>query len=134
MAKAAGTDSTRCAGANIVFDVSSIEHIFLRAEDVLANSERFWKEDGAYRLAKLWHELNNIPIPLDEWRENLERVVSTPASERSAPRLQRLGGFNAHFRNRRCRSFNYRRGASNHRRQCLAGVIGQKPARYPGTL
>jgi hypothetical protein len=89
--QAAGTNSPRSASAHIVFDVSSIEHIFLRPEDILANTERFWKEDGAYRLAKLWHESNNIPIPLDEWRENLKRIVSTPASERSAHPVFALG-------------------------------------------
>jgi len=90
-ARAAGTNSPRWASAHVVFDASSIEHIFLRPEDILANPERFWKEDGACRLAKRWHEMNNIPIPLDEWRVNLERIVSIPASERSSHPAFALG-------------------------------------------
>jgi len=50
-ARASGTNSPRWASARVVFDVSSLEHIFLRPEDIFANAERFWKEDGAYRLA-----------------------------------------------------------------------------------
>lgn len=79
-----GTNSPQCAGPQIGFDISSIEHIFLRPENILANEERFWEGDGAYRLAKLWHERNNIPIPHDEWEENLKRIAGTPAAERSA--------------------------------------------------
>ena len=90
-ARASGTNSPRWASARVVFDVSSLEHIFLRPEDIFANAERFWKEDGAYRLAKLWHERNNIPIPLDEWCENLKRIISTPASERSSHPVFALG-------------------------------------------
>jgi hypothetical protein len=90
-AQAVGTDSPPCVSSHIAFDVSSIEHMFLRPEDVLANVDRFWEEDGAYRRAKAWHELNNIPIPLDEWRENLTRLVSTPAAERSNHAVFALG-------------------------------------------
>jgi hypothetical protein len=90
-AQAVGTNSPPCASAHITFDISSIEHIFLRPEDVLANAERFWEEDGAYVRAKAWHEANNIPIPLDEWRENLKRLVSTPAAERTGHPVFALG-------------------------------------------
>jgi hypothetical protein len=83
-AAAGGRVLPQCASAHILFDISSIEQIFLRPEAVLANADRFWEEDGAYRLAKLWHERNNIPIPYDEWRENLKRIVRTPAAERSS--------------------------------------------------
>jgi hypothetical protein len=82
-AQSGGRSLPLCTSAHIVFDASSVEYIFLRPEDVLAKDERFWEEDSAYRLAKLWHKLNNVPIPLAEWRKDITQLVSTPSAERS---------------------------------------------------
>lgn len=57
--------------------------MFLKPEDVLANSERFWDDDGAYKLAKAWHERNKVPIAMDDWREDLRRLAGTPVTQRS---------------------------------------------------
>ena len=52
------------------------------AEDILDNTDFFWATDNAYSLVGKWHRINNIPIPLEEWKMKISEISEIPAEQR----------------------------------------------------
>ena len=67
-----------CVTSKVTLDVSSLESILLRTDEILANPDKFWKNDGAYNLAKKWHDINKISLDTlnyySTWIERLEEI------------------------------------------------------------
>ena len=67
-----------CINSTATIDVSSLESILLRTAEILDNPDEFWKNDGAYDLAKKWHDINKISIDTlnyyNSWIEHLEEI------------------------------------------------------------
>ncbi|UCG33493.1 MAG: tetratricopeptide repeat protein [Phycisphaerales bacterium] len=67
----------------IHFDISPIDRLVIRAEEVLEDPDAFWQTDPAYHLVRSWHEWNNIPIPMRTWRTRVEAYANMSRSERN---------------------------------------------------
>lgn len=67
-----------CFTSKVTLDVSSLESVLLKTDEILANPDKFWETDGAYNLAKKWHDINKISVDtLDyysTWIERLEEI------------------------------------------------------------
>lgn len=67
-----------CFTSKMALDVSSLESVLLKTDEILANPDKFWETDGAYNLAKKWHDINKISVDtLDyysTWIEHLEEI------------------------------------------------------------
>ncbi|MFC2082174.1 DUF5700 domain-containing putative Zn-dependent protease, partial [Bacteroidota bacterium] len=62
----------------VAINVSSLESILLRTDEILDNPDEFWENDDAYRLAKRWHDINDISFETqnyyERWIESLEEI------------------------------------------------------------
>lgn len=73
---------------DVRLETTSIEHILLRPESILEDPDRFWKKDGAYKLAGLFHKRNKIAMDnrdyYSRWIEKLKVYAAVPVGEREA--------------------------------------------------
>ncbi len=77
-------DTLFCLDTKVEFDISSLEKIYLKSEEILGHPDSFWETDGAYELVGQWHRNNKIPIPLDKWKKKLSELSGIPADKREA--------------------------------------------------
>jgi uncharacterized damage-inducible protein DinB len=77
-------DAVECACLRSVvrFDVSSVEKILLQPGEILEAPDRFWQEDGAYRLVSKWHTRIGQPPDLEAWKKRIEAIRDLPLAER----------------------------------------------------
>lgn len=73
-----GNIDTPCLNSIVTLDISSLESVLLRTQSILDNPDEFWKNDGAYDLAKKWHDINKFPLDTlnyyDTWIKHLEEI------------------------------------------------------------
>jgi len=55
----------------VEFDASSIEAIILKPEEILADMDKFWDTNEAYKQVKWWHELRHQPINNETYRSRI---------------------------------------------------------------
>ena len=55
-------NKNQCLTSKFKFDNSSIEKIVMHPEDILEEPNKFWDNDSAYQLVKLWHKRVSFPI------------------------------------------------------------------------
>ena len=67
--------------SSVEFDISSVEKIFLKPEDILQDVEKFWKEETAFQLAKGWAP-PGYPIHLEGFRDEIEVLAKLSPKER----------------------------------------------------
>ena len=71
-----------CTKSKVAFDKSSLEYIFLHAEDILLNPEAFWENDSAYKVIKKILTGLKRPIPYDRWKKNISTIAKLSKEER----------------------------------------------------
>lgn len=73
-----GTQNTPCLNSIVTLDISSLESVLLRTQTILDKPDEFWKNDGAYDLAKKWHDINKISVDTlnyyNNWIKSLEEI------------------------------------------------------------
>jgi tetratricopeptide (TPR) repeat protein len=84
-------NAVRCAKSSIVFDLSSLEKIYLQPESILADVDSFWKNDKAYWLVSLWMKNVGYGYPPNGWQQYIEKFATVPEKERAAARVVQLG-------------------------------------------
>ncbi len=67
-------ESNFSENSKIIFDFSSIEMIYFHSEEILADVNAFWETDSAYILAKEWHKSSGVPVRMEEWMENIQKI------------------------------------------------------------
>ena len=82
-----------CLHSTVTLDVSSLESILLKSDEILENPDAFWENDGAYTLAKKWHDINQIPLDTlnyyNTWIERLEGISHlSEAQKQNHPSFQ----------------------------------------------
>ncbi len=77
-----GATECACLRSVVQFDVSSVEKILLRPEEILEDPDRFWKEDEAYELVARWHARTEQPLDLEAWQKQIEAIRDLPLAER----------------------------------------------------
>ncbi len=68
--------------AHIDFDAESAKTILHRPDTILADPDRFWRTDPAYRLVAMWHEYSREPIPRDHWLASLTELAGVALEAR----------------------------------------------------
>lgn len=82
-----------CARSVVHLDVSSVERLILEPETVLADIERFWREDSAYRLVSKWHTRNDQPRNIENWERRIRAIADLSPDERiEHPQLEAARG------------------------------------------
>jgi uncharacterized damage-inducible protein DinB len=82
-----------CTRSAVRVDVSSVEKLLLEPEAVLADIERFWREDSAYRLVSKWHARNDQPRNIEDWQRRIRAIADLSADERQEhPQLEAARG------------------------------------------
>jgi hypothetical protein len=85
------SDGDACLDYPVLFDISSLEAVILRPERILEDVEAFWREDKAYQLMSVWHEVNDQPRNLDDWTRRIRAYATTPMEGREANPLLMTG-------------------------------------------
>lgn len=80
--KSTGKADCPCLQSKVRFDVSSVEKIILYPEKILADPDKFWKEDDAYQYLQQWHDRINQPPDLEKWRHGIEKLRDLSQSKR----------------------------------------------------
>lgn len=87
-AAAAGSTSAAagggCSNSAVGFDVSSIQTIILRPEQILRDVDEFWEGNRAYWLVSRWLDEVGYQRPLPSWLPLIEDRAKVPAAERTA--------------------------------------------------
>lgn len=78
------SDGNSCLDYPVLLDIRSLETVILRPENILADVDAFWGQDGAYRLMSVWHNANDQPKNLDDWTRRIRAYAEVPVGEREA--------------------------------------------------
>jgi tetratricopeptide (TPR) repeat protein len=70
-----------CNSTKVVFDISSVESIYLHPKEILNNIDSFWVNDKAYSLTKQYHTNNNIKIPFEKWENRIKEIARLTSTE-----------------------------------------------------
>jgi len=73
---------TKGPNITITFDTSSIEKVLLDPEEVLKDTEGFWKTEPAYVASKRFHDAYKMTIDMDAWKKQLEENAKVPKKDR----------------------------------------------------
>ena len=79
-----------CTKSKVTFDTSSLEYIFLHAEEILSNPEAFWENDSAYKAIKKIMTGLKRPIPYDKWKKNISAIAELSKEKRQKNRYYLL--------------------------------------------
>ncbi|UCD94571.1 MAG: hypothetical protein JSU69_00530 [Candidatus Zixiibacteriota bacterium] len=74
--------SCPCLESSVRFDISSMEKVYLHPEKILADPEKFWQDDDAYRLTQIWHKEVYLELDKENWIKEIEKISGLSQSER----------------------------------------------------
>lgn len=82
-----------CKGAEIIFDDSAVEILYMHPIEVLRNADLFWNSNQGYRLTIQYHNNNRVPLEMDEWKARVLQIADMTESEaHEQPALKTVRG------------------------------------------
>jgi predicted alpha/beta superfamily hydrolase len=66
----------------VIIDTTSIEHIYLKTDEILQDTAAFWESDSAFKAVKRIREMQNQPVPDPEWEKNLSQIAKLSKKKR----------------------------------------------------
>lgn len=76
-------DEDFCSRHNIQFNTDSIDSIYSKPEDILADPDNFLETDRAYQLLAQHRERVNDPFHFDRWLNKIENLASLSEEKRN---------------------------------------------------
>jgi len=77
-----GTGGEKAVSLDVKFNIDSIKNIVTDPESILSDVEGFWNKDKAFRLSKFWHTINNVPIEMDKFKNNIKSLTESDPADR----------------------------------------------------